>query len=139
MISPILPRRRLVGTGVEKGPMALGIPVISDQHMSKLNVTDFRQMKDLYRCFTYILLWELHKGKEWGGSVFTTSHQFMSHAGNILRIEFQVFCWVFWSRVLIHYALRGTKQSRKISLRCASLVFLRVEDVQRMGDMGRGT
>lgn len=72
-------------------------------------------------------------------SVFTTSHQFMSHAGNIHRIEFQVFCWVFWSRVLIHYALRGRKQSRKISLRCASLVFLRVEDVQtENGRYGQG-
>lgn len=63
----------------------------------------------------------------------------MSHAGNILRIEFQVFYCVFWSRVLIHCALRGRKQSRKIPLSCASLVFLRAEDVQtENGRYGQG-
>lgn len=42
--------------GQRKAQMALEISVISDQGMSKLNVTNSRQMKELNRYFTYILL-----------------------------------------------------------------------------------
>lgn len=82
--------------GQRKAQMALEIPVIPDQGMSKLNVTNSRQMKELYRYFTYILLLGAAPQDKMIWSVFATSRQFMNHAENILRTEFQVSCWVFW-------------------------------------------
>lgn len=92
------------------------ISVISDQGMSRLNLTNSRQMKELHRYFTCILLLIAVQWDKTIRSVFTTSHQFPDHAGNTHRTEFQFPCWVFWSRVLTHCALRVRKQFREISL-----------------------
>lgn len=73
-------------------------------------------MKELHRYFTYIVLLIAVQWDKTIQSVFTTSHQFPDHAGNTHRTEFQFPCWVFWSRVLTHYALRGIKQFREIYL-----------------------
>lgn len=45
--------------------------------------------------------------------VFATSEQFMNHVENVPRTEF--LPKVFWSRAVMHYALKGKKQFRKIS------------------------
>jgi len=124
-----------------KAQLALEISEISDHGVSKLNVTNSRQMKEFCRYFTYVLLLGAAPQNRTIWSVSTTSHEFMNHAGNILRTQFQVSCWVFWSRVLIHSALRGRKQVQgdlsqltqpcfPEGLRCAKL---------RLEDMSRGT
>lgn len=80
------------------------------------NMMNSSQMMEFCKYFTYIHLLgaEAHDRMVW--SVFIISHQFMNCVGNILRTEFWVSCWVFWSRALTHRASRGRKQLGDISV-----------------------
>lgn len=86
-------------------------------HLCNLRyMMNFSQIMEFSRYFTYIHLLGVESRNRIIWLVFIISHQFMNNAGNILRTEFQVSCWVFQSRALIHHVSRGRKQFEEISV-----------------------